>query len=911
MALAAGTKLGPYKIQSPLGAGGMGEVYRARDSKLGREVALKVLAAEFSSDPERMARFAREAQVLASLNHPSIAHIYGLEESGGVRALVMELVEGSTLAGRIRQGALPLDESLGIAKQIAGALEYAHEQGIVHRDLKPANVKVTPDGTVKVLDFGLAKAIENTPATENISNSPTLSMEATRAGVILGTVAYMSPEQAKGKTVDRRADIWAFGVVLYEMLVGKQLYEGETAPEILAHVITKEPAWDSLPASTPGAIRHLLERCLTKDPKTRLQAIGEARIIIDRYLANPSASTASIERATVEQPTWRPALPWAIAGLFGTVCLALLALWRPWQSPLLARPMQLEVAIGADAKLRRDYSASALLSPDGTHIVFATVNAAGVQQLYIRSLDELQATPLAGTEGARDPFFSPDGQWIAFFTETKLKKISSQGGAVVNLCDAHGPRGGSWSEDGTIAFSPGASGLYKVSSAGGVAAPLASLDTASGEATQRWPQVLPGGKGVLFTSNTSYLNYEESSLVILSLADGRRKTVYRGGFYGRYLPSGHLVFIHEGTLFAVPFDLKRLETIGQAAPVVEQVISNLGIAAAQFSFSQSGTLAYLRGTSAQQDVSIEWLTSDGKFQPLRQTPAAYYNPAFSPDGKRLAVDVHDGRRSDIWIYDWQRDTFTRLTLGGDGNTNPVWTPDGQRIVYTMRDKTDGSYNLYWIKAGGAGDAQRLTRSKAFQRAGSWSPDGKVLTIQQLDPGSPTGWDIYAVSLEGDERTGWKFGEPKPFLATRANELCPRISPDGRWLAYISDESGPDEVYVRPFPGPAGKWQISSGGGAEPVWSRTSKQLFYSTNNQKIMVVTYSASGESFEAGKPALWSEGRFADRAGYWSTALHPDGKRFAVFKSPAGSAEPELDKVVLIFDFFDELRRKVPAEQ
>jgi len=461
MALTSGAKLGPYEILSPLGAGGMGEVYRARDSKLGREVALKVLPAEFASDPERMARFAREAQVLASLNHPNVAHIYGLEDSGAVRALVMELVEGSTLAQRIQQGALPLDESLGIARQIAGALEYAHEQGIVHRDLKPANVKVTTDGTVKVLDFGLAKAIENTPVTENISNSPTLSMAATQAGVILGTAAYMSPEQAKGKTVDRHADIWACGVVLYEMLAGKQLYEGETAPETLAHVITKEPSWDSLPAGTPTAIRHLLERCLTKDRRTRLQAIGEARIIIEHYLANPSASTASIERVTVErdakQPALRPALSWAIAGVLGVI-VALFMSWAMWRSSSVpASPIRFSAEVGAPVVLAVDAGASAVVSPDGSKFVFRASEVGPNQKtrLYVRQRDQLQATPLAGTEGARDQFFAPDGQWIGFFADGKLKKIPVLGGTVATLCDAPLDRGGTWSEDGTIIFAGG------------------------------------------------------------------------------------------------------------------------------------------------------------------------------------------------------------------------------------------------------------------------------------------------------------------------------------------------------------------------------------------------------------------------------------------------------------------------
>ena len=909
MPLTRGTKLGPYEIQSPLGAGGMGEVYRARDSKLGREVALKVLPTELASDPERMARFAREAQVLASLNHPNIAHIYGIEDSG-VRALAMELVEGSSLAERI-QGVLPLEESLSIAKQIASALEYAHEQGIVHRDLKPANVKVTPDGTVKVLDFGLAKAVENAPATENISKSPTLSMAATQAGVILGTAAYMSPEQAKGKGADRRADIWAFGVVLYEMLAGKQLYEGETTPETLAQVITKEPAWGSLPKSTPTAIRHLLERCLTKDPKTRLQAIGEARIVIERYLANPSASTASIERVSVEPPARRQALPWAIAGILAIVVGFLSwLLWRPSVVP--NSPTLLSAEIGAPVVLGVETGAAAIVSPDGSKFVFRASEAGPNQKprLYIRQRDQLQASALAGTDGARNAFFSPDGQWIGFFADGKLKKIPVQGGAAVTLCEAPLDRGGTWSEDGTIIFAAGTrEGLSRVAEVGGKPQPLTTLDASKGEITHRWPQVLPGGKAVLFTAHNNNIGFDSANIVVQIIKTGERKTIHQGGTYGRYAPSGHVLFAHEGTIFAAPFDLRRLEMTGPPVPFLEHVSAEDLGGGAQFDLSRTGTLLYVTGEVTLTPVTIDWMDNEGKFQPLRATLGNYYDLRFSPDGKRLAFSVHDRATADIWVDDWQRDAMSRLTFGPGESAWPVWTPDGQRIAF-VSDGDGSKINMYWVRADGTGAVERLTDNKDEQIPFSFSPDGKFLAYAQLSAG--TNWDIWILPLEGDEKSGWKPGTPRPFLKTPAVEFQPAFSPDGRWVAYVSADASTSEVYVRPFPGPGGNWQISNGGGTFPTWSRNGKELFFRAPNQdQIMVSTYHVVGDSFQADKPQPWSRGQFVNRGPWRNFDVAADGKRFAVTNrsQTKDNAVEKNDKFVVLLNAFDELRHIATA--
>jgi Tol biopolymer transport system component len=905
MALVAGTKLGSYEVVAPIGAGGMGEVYQAHDTKLGRDVAIKVLPEAFAHDPERLSRFQREAKMLAALNHPNIATIHGLEQNGGTSYLVMELVPGETLAERIkRDGAVPIEEALTIAKQIAEALEAAHEKGIIHRDLKPANVKVTPEGKVKVLDFGLAKAFAGDTSTEDMGNSPTLSMAATMQGVILGTAAYMSPEQARGKAVDKRTDIWAFGCVLYELLAGKQAFHGEDVTDILAAVVRAEPDWTAVPEAAPSAIRTLLRRCLRKDRRQRLPDAGSIRIEIDDAIAAPKdsgpAQTAPATRG------WRERLTQAGLAVFILTTVAL-AIGFVLRAPKAQQPMRLSAEIGADASLYTLDGTSAVLSPDGTRLALIATGSDQKRRIYVRSLDQLQATALSDTERALDPFFSPDGQWVGFFADGKLKKIPVQGGAAVTLCDASTDRGGSWGEDGTIVFTPGnRTPLSKVSSAGGTPEPLITLDTQSGETTQRWPQILPGSKAVLFTSNTSRTNLEDAEIDIYSMASGQRKTVQRGGFHARYLSSGHLVYMHDRTLFAVPFDLKRLVVTGQPAPILEGVVTNPAIGVAQFSFSDSGNLAYIAGGSGGENVSIYWMDREGKFTPLRETPGNYLNPAFSPDGKRLALEISDGKRNDIWVYEWERDTLTRLTFGGETNGYPVWTPDGQSITYSSQEK-GGPLNLWWMRADGSGNPQRLTESKNIEYPRSWRPDGKVVALTELNPS--TNFDIMTLSMEGDEKTGWKTGEPKPFANSAFAEVQPAFSPDGRWLAYSSNESGDYELYVRPFPGPGGKWQISTGGGQYPKWARNGKELFYRTSESKLMVASYTASVDSFSADKPQLWSPGQFTDRGlGFYNFDLHPDGKRFAVLKAPGTEQNASVNKVSFIFNFFDELRSKVP---
>jgi Tol biopolymer transport system component len=904
MALAAGKRLGSYEVVAQIGAGGMGEVYRAHDTKLGRDVAIKVLPANFVNDPERLSRFQREARMLAALNHPNIATIYGLEQCGEVTCLVMELVSGETLAEKVSSGPLGMEEALKIAAQIAEALEAAHEKNIIHRDLKPANVKVTPEGKVKVLDFGLAKAFAGDAANEDIGNSPTLSMAATMQGTILGTAAYMSPEQARGKSVDKRTDMWAFGCVLYELLTGKQAFHGEDITEILAAVVRAEPDWQALPPATPVKIRDVLRRCLQKDKTLRLRDAGDAHIEIHEALTAPPTPVASATPPA--RRGWRERLAWTAAAAFALIAIAL-ATALVLHAPKPSQPLQairLSAEIGADAGLYTGNGSSAILSPAGTRLAFLASGADQKRRIYVRSLDQLRAAALSGTENARDPFFSPDGQFIGFFADGKLKKISVQGGAAVTLCDVPEDRGGSWGDDGTIVFTPDVRmPLAKVSSAGGTPQALTTLGTQAGEVTQRWPQMLPGSKAVLFTSSAHGNNYEDAEIDVYSIASGQRKTVQRGGFYARYLPSGHVVYMHEGTLFAVPFDLQRLTVTGQPAPILEGVAASSRTGGAQLSFSENGNLVYVAGPAGGQNVSIYWMDHEGKFTPLRETPGGYDNPAFSPDGKRLALEIFDGRRRDIWVYELERDIPTRLTFAGELNRYPVWTPDGQRLAYSSQEK-GGVFNLWWIRADGAGDAQRLAESKNRQYAGSWRPDGRVLAFSQTNP--DTSEDIMTLFIEGDEKSGWKPGESKPFVNSTFNEGQPAFSPDGRWLAYASNESGNYEVYVRPFPGPGGKWQLSTGGGLLPKWSHNGKELFYRTEDSKIIVVSYSASGDSFHADKPQLWSPGQFTDVGlGDYNFDPHPDGKRFAVLKAPS-TEQTAPNKVNFIFNFFGEVRRK-----
>jgi serine/threonine protein kinase/Tol biopolymer transport system component len=889
MTIAAGTRLGSYEVSSQIGAGGMGEVYQAHDTKLGRDVAIKVLPEAFAHDPERLSRFQREAKMLASLNHPNIATIFGLEQSNGTSYLVMELVSGETLQERVKSGPLGIEEALKIAVQIAEALEAAHEKSIIHRDLKPANVKVTPEGKVKVLDFGLAKAFAGDATTEDIGNSPTLSMAATMQGVILGTAAYMSPEQARAKACDKRTDIWAFGCVLYELLTGKQAFYGETTTEILAAVLRGEPDWQALPASTPGKIRDLLRRCLQKEMNKRSRDAGDARIEIEEALAAPT--TLGATSAFPGTKDWRQFLPWA-SGLVLSVVVGV-AIWNLKPSPSPQPVSRYVITLPPGQQLAGLENGPAVtLSPDGTHLAYVA-RQGGTEQLYLRALDSLEAKPIPNTEGATQPFFSPDGQWVGFFAGGKLNKVSVSGGAALTLANAATPRGASWSSQGTIAFSPtSGSALQQVPDAGGVPQPLTRFE--KGDISHRFPEFLPGGKAVLFAGGPTGINSINSQVAVQLLVTGERRNLIQGTG-PHYAPSGHLVYAQGGSLMAIPFDSKRLTATGAAVPVVEGVLQSLSSGAAQYSFSATGSLVYVSGDlqSAAQSKLV-WVSRNGAEQPAAAPAHVYMAPRLSPDGRRVGLSILD-REAQVWLYDLSRETLTRLTFEGNANLNPVWTPDGKQIAF--ESNKEGPLNLFWQLADGSGGLERLTTNEYIHAPLSWSPDGQLLAFIEVN--LTTGLDIWVLRLS-DRKA-------QPFLRTPFNEGAPRFSPDGHWLAYISDESGRYEIYVQPYPGPGGKWQISTDGGMDPVWNPNGKELFYRSGD-KMMAVDI-VTQPSFAAGKPRVLFEGQYEPApfpiANY---DVSPDGQRFLMLK-PSGSAEAAPTQINIVLNWFEELKQKVPT--
>jgi serine/threonine protein kinase/Tol biopolymer transport system component len=883
-----------YRVQEKIGAGGMGEVYRATDTKLKREVALKVLPELFASDSQRMARFEREAQVLASLNHSHIAHIHGLEEANGIRALAMELVEGPTLSERIAQGSVPSEEALPIAKQIAEALEYAHERGIIHRDLKPANIKLTADGQVKLLDFGLAKALEGDLGDTNLSTSPTITAAATRAGVLLGTAAYMSPEQAKGKAVDRRTDIWAYGCVLYELLTGKPVFEGETITDTLAAVVRAEPDWSHLPEKTPSRVRELLQRCLVKDPKQRLQAIGEARIALDASIANAPDEAAASAGAAPPKPLWRRALPWALASIATVFVIAFSTLYWRAKQPEPHQAMQASLLL--PEPLAGVFSANPgspiALSRDGARLAFVASPAGKPPQLYLRPLDQQTATPIPGSENAMQPFFSPDGQWLGFFADGKMRKVPVNGGPATLLCDAPIPHGASWTSDDAIVYAPYlGSGLMRISSAGGTPQTLTTPDAQARELSHRWPQVLPGNKAVLFTIQVAtQASYDDARIAVLSLETAKWRTLLDGGSYARYVPSGHIVYARTSALVAVPFDLARLQVNGPPAPVQEGVITTAGTSGgAEYDVAESGLLAYVPGSAHPPDRSLVWVDRQGVSKALPAPVNNYIAPRISPDGKLLAIQMMGGSR-DIWVYEFQRNNMMRLTFGA-GSAFPLWTPDGRRIIYRTSVPT---FSFRSKLADGSGADETLL-GKEFDDASaapsSISPDGKRLLFSSHSPAGATG--TYALSLDGS-------GKIQPFLQATFNQSQAQFSPDGHWVVYVSNESGRDEIYVQSFPGPGGKWMISAEGGSNALWARNGREIFF-RNGDKMLSVPVETQ-PTFKAGTTrVLFQSPSYG--LGY---DVAPDGQHFLMIKekeAPASSKE-----LSIILHWTDELKRRVP---
>jgi serine/threonine-protein kinase len=812
----------------------------------------------------------------------------------------MELVEGEDLSQRLSRGALPRTETLNVALQIAKAFEAAHDAGVVHRDLKPANVKLTPGGKIKVLDFGLAKAFLPDPsgAAANPAMSPTLTSAGSVAGIVLGTASYMSPEQAKGKQVDRRADIWAFGVVLFEMLTGRKLFEGETISETLAAVIMKDVDWGALPADTPRAIRRLLERCLQREPDSRLRDIGEARIAIEEVLRAPvKEEPAAAGPAAARRPAWLSILPWGVA----VAAIALLGwVWmsgndNPGHSPV----MRFTMAIAEDQPVDSSPIPLLAISPDGTRIAYIGTSD-NDDVIFLRHIHQREAVPLKGTEGADNPFFSPDGEWIGFEANGKLKKISVLGGPPMTLCDARRLRGASWGADGTIVFTPDRSGgMMRVSEAGGEPERLTRDESEDriGVPTDRWPDLLPDGRTVIYTSTETNNNYVDAEIAALSLEDKSRKTLVKGGNFGRFVPPGFLVYARENTLFAVRFDPQRLEVSGPAVPILEGIEGVASYGSNQLAFSNTGTLLYLRGSASHEQENLVWIDRDGSEEMASAHERDYGFAEVSPDGRYVALEVISNTedQADVWILELERDTLTRFTFHDARDLDPVWTPDGEWIVFSSA-RDSAVYNLYRKRANGTGEVERLTTSDNRQYANSWSPDGRLLVFTEISGDGGPDLMFYRPGSDPQLET---------FLATPYAEYGSQISHDGRWVAYTSNASGGREIYVRPSSGSGEQVKVSTDGGVVARWAPDGKELLYRSLSGKMMAVSFSVEGDRFRPVLPRELFD--YSAPPHSWLYDVAPDGERVLSYKDLIGGATGRREPVVVI-NWFDELESMVP---
>jgi Tol biopolymer transport system component len=887
MTLSPGTRLGAYHILALVGAGGMGEVYRARDTRLNRDVALKVLPELFAADPDRLARFKREAQLLASLNHPNIAAIYGFEECpieaghyGPTCALVLELVEGPTLADRIAQGPIPLDEALSIARQIADALEAAHEQGVIHRDLKPANIKVRPDGTVKVLDFGLAKALEPAGAPSgivalNVTASPTItSPAATRFGMILGTAAYMSPEQARGRAVDTRTDIWAFGCVVYEMLTGRRPFDaGETVSDAVASILTREPDWTCLPGDTPAAVARLLRRCLQKDPARRLHHVADARLDIDDGRAD-SPDTRASATPPPRGRTLISALPWAVAAAAVAVAAWMVTGTRPEGESI--RVVSLEVNPPPGVELYTATARSLAVSPDGTRLAFVGV-LAGARHVYIRPIDQFAATPVRGSDNAVAGFFSPDGQAIALIDPGGvLKTIRLSDGTTTTVTDrVNYMYGAAWGADDRFVFVRDGA-LWQVPRTGGAPKALTTLGGDSRDTLHAHPTVIRNGAAVLFGASRG----EQWRIEALVPATGERHTVVESGRLPLYAESGHLLFFRDGELLAAPFDAEQMQVTGPPVRMITN-LPTIATGATPVDLSASGTLVY-SPTTAQS--TMVWVSREGAEQPLNSTLRPYTNPRLTPDGTSLLVQA-----GALWIQDLRRTTFTRLAeYQAALNGFAIWTPDGSRAVYKVAD------GLRMQSTDGSGQNHVIEGTNTFDFPGSVTSDGQTLVFMRSS--EETSFDIYVLPLPGG-------GKPRPITRTAAYEGGVRVSPDGRWIIYVSNESGRNEIYLRAFPGPDRRWQVSTDGGTQAVWNPNGREIFYRSGN-RMMVVELSTT-PNVVLSPPRVLFEQRYAYGAGITiaNYDVTRDGQRFVMVKD-----ESTAGRLNVMLNWFQELQRLVP---
>ncbi len=884
MTLSPGSRLGPYEVIAPLGAGGMGEVYRARDTKLRREVALKVLPDAFAKDPDRLARFTREAHLLASLNHPHIAAIYGFEEDGHVGALILELVEGMTLAERIAAGPLPVEEALGIARQIAEALEAAHERGIVHRDLKPANVKLTPEGSVKVLDFGLAKALAGDGAASDVSHSPTMTAIGSHPGGVIGTAPYMSPEQAKGMGVDKRTDIWAFGCVLYEMLSARRAFGGETVADVVAALMTRDPDWTALRPGTPARVRELLRRCLRKDPRERVRDIGDARIEIEEALRQPTADSGPTEQlAAGQKRAWRV----VVAAAAGVVLGAVGALWigPPRSAAIPAGPAtgvatRTVIELPASAPLALGSRVPALgfdntvlaLSPDGTRLAYVGQPGAGTL-LYLRAMDSLEVKPVPGTEGATLPFFSPDGRWLGFLTDDKVKKVSLDGGQPITLCDATAPVRASWARDDTILFEGGGR-LSRVPASGGVPREVVT----SSETWRKFDQALPGGEWALFTDWSHGIGGDYADVVLVSLATRETKRLVSAGYDARYVAPGYLLFGRSGNLLAVPFDLGKKEVSGEPVLVASGVSMESFFGNVQAAVSDNGLLVHVPGSDRALG-RLAWVDRRGATEFLQVPPGLYGVVDLAPNGERVAVHVADVKDY-VWIYDIKRQDGRRLT-GAENSGWPVWSPDSNRIALTSSRASEPRKILIQDVQGRGTPDELFSAQASHLAASSWSLDGLELVMDLWSTAGARGF--LSRSIGGK-------AQAVPAGAAQFVQMLPVFSPDGRFVAYTSDESSRWEIWVRSHPDEKIVRQISVDGGVEPVWCPCG-ELFYRKGN-RWFAVPISTSPE-LRWGTPRLAFETDFIDTVGR-SYDVSADGKRLLVVKRAEKDAPPTKLHVV-----------------